>query len=48
MIQPKSANQNSRSPGRQSNWKATSSAIFTANPPCTCTAPLGLPVVPDV
>ena len=48
MIQPKSANQKRRSPGRQSNWNATSSAIFTVNPPWTCTAPLGRPVVPDV
>ena len=48
MIQPKSANQNRRSPGRQSNWNATSSAIFTVNPPCTCTEPFGLPVVPEV
>ena len=42
MIQPKSANQNRRSPGRQSNWNAASSAIFTVKPPCTCTEPFGL------
>ncbi len=48
MIQPKSANQKRRSPGRTSNWKATSAAILTVNPPCTCTDPLGLPVVPEV
>ena len=48
MIQPKSANQKRRSPGRQSNWNATSSAIFTRKPPCTWTEPFGRPVVPDV
>ena len=47
MIQPKSANQKRRSPGRQSNWSAASSATFTVNPAWTCTAPFGRPVVPD-
>ena len=31
-----------------SAWWATSCAILTRNPPCTWTAPLGRPVVPDV
>ena len=56
MIQPMSVNQNSMSPPpwpngvtpRQSVWKAPSSATFTSQPPWTCTAPFGRPVVPDV
>ena len=32
----------------QSVWNATSSAIFTRKPACTCTAPFGRPVVPLV
>ena len=43
-----SVSQNRRSPGCRSVWNATSSAIFTRNPPCTCTAPFGRPVVPLV
>ncbi|GIU89079.1 MAG: hypothetical protein KatS3mg010_0178 [Acidimicrobiia bacterium] len=48
MIQPMSVSQNNGSPGRRSVWNATSAAIFTRKPPCTCTAPFGRPVVPLV
>jgi hypothetical protein len=48
MIQPRSVTQCSTSPGRTSVWYATSSAIFTRNPACTCSTPFGLPVVPLV
>src|SRR5690349_652560 len=55
MIQPRSVSQkstSSRSPPvtvvRQSAWNPTSSAILARKPPCTCTAPFGLPVVPLV
>ena len=48
MIQPMSVNQNRTSPVLTSVWKAPSSATFTVHPPCTCTEPLGRPVVPDV
>ena len=48
MIQPMSVNQKNTSPGWMSVWYAHSDAIFTRKPPCTCTAPFGLPVVPEV
>ena len=48
MIQPMSVTHMKRSSGPMSSWKAHSSAIFTRKPPCTCTAPFGRPVVPDV
>ena len=48
MIQPMSVSQNRTSSGPQSAWNPTSSAIFARNPPWTCTAPFGRPVVPLV
>ncbi len=48
MIQPRSVTQCSTSSACMSAWWATSCAILTRNPPCTWTAPLGRPVVPDV
>ena len=48
MIQPMSVTHMTRSSAWTSAWNAASSAIFTRNPPWTCTAPLGRPVVPDV
>src|SRR5207249_3148496 len=48
MIQPMSVAKWMRSPGLTSVWYATSRAIDARNPPCTCRAPFGFPVVPDV
>ena len=48
MIQPMSVIQQNTPPGLTSNEYATSLAVFTRKPACVCTAPLGLPVVPDV
>ena len=48
MIQPMSVAKWMRSPRLTSSWYATSRAIETRKPPCTCSAPFGRPVVPDV
>src|SRR6266508_1189192 len=48
MIQPMSVAKWIRSPGLTFVWYATSRAIDTRKPPCTCSAPFGLPVVPEV
>ena len=48
MIQPMSVAKSTRSPARRSAWYAVSLAIESRNPPCTCSAPFGRPVVPDV
>ena len=48
MIQPMSVAKWMRSPGLTSVWYATSRAIDARKLPCTCNAPFGLPVVPDV
>ena len=48
MIQPMSVAKWIRSPGLTSAWYTVSRAIETRKPPCTCSAPFGLPVVPDV
>ena len=48
MIQPMSVAKWMRSPGLTFVWYATSRAIDTRKPPWTCSAPFGLPVVPDV
>ena len=48
MIQPMSVAKWMRSPALTSVWYAVSRAIETRKPPCTCSAPFGFPVVPDV
>ena len=48
MIQPMSVANSMRSPARMSDWYAASRAIERRNPPWTCRAPFGRPVVPDV
>ena len=48
MIQPMSVAKWMRSPALTSLWYAASRAIETRKPPCTCSAPFGFPVVPDV
>ena len=48
IIQPMSVNQNIRSPGPTSKRCAMSWVPFNGKPQWTCTAPLGLPVVPEV
>ena len=48
IIQPISVSQNSRSPGPRSKQWARSCVAFSGKPWCTCSAPLGRPVVPDV
>ena len=48
MIQPMSVAKWTTSPSCRSAWYAVSRAIDTRKPPCTCTTPFGLPVVPDV
>ncbi len=48
IIQPMSVNQNMTSPSCRSMQCAMSCAAFTGKPPCTCTAPFGWPVVPEV
>ena len=48
IIQPMSENQNTTSPSCTSKQWAMSCAAFTGNPPWTCTAPFGRPVVPEV
>ena len=48
MIQPMSVAKCTRSPARTSVWYAASRAIDARKPPCTCSAPFGRPVVPEV
>src|SRR3954451_15570266 len=48
MIHPMSVAKWRTSPSCTSAWYATSRAIETRKPPCTCTTPFGLPVVPEV
>ena len=48
MIQPMSVAKSIASPSCTSAWYAASRAIETRKPPCTCTTPFGLPVVPEV
>src|SRR5439155_6169649 len=48
MIQPMSVAKWIRALGLTFVWYATSRAIETRNPPWTCSAPFGFPVVPDV
>src|SRR5207247_411960 len=48
IIQPRSVNQNTVSSAPMSKPCAMSCAALTGNPPCTCSVPFGLPVVPDL
>ena len=48
IIQPISESQKKRSPGLWSKASQISLAIWARQPACVWTAPLGLPVVPEV